>query len=134
MKRFLSAIKILLVLILVVPITGMSVDAAASSGRCSKVGQTKVSKKVRYVCVKTGSKNIWQIRSSKAKPGSTSVAENTTVKSQTFFAPNVSSDGSVSCEIQERSIHRATYPKGPYGAFPEDQSPASEILECSPMR
>ena len=118
MKRFLSAIKILLVLILVVPTTGMSVDAAASSGRCSKVGQTKVSKKVRYVCVKTGSKNIWQIRSSKAKPGSTSVAENTIVKSQTFFAPNVSSDGSVSCEIQERSIHRATYPKGPYVGFP----------------
>jgi len=113
MKRFLSAVQIFLVLMLVVPTTGMSVDAAASSGRCSKVGQTKVSKKVKYVCVKTGSKTIWQIRSTKANPGSTSVTENTTVKSQTFFAPNVASDGSSSCEIQERSIHRAIYPKGP---------------------
>jgi hypothetical protein len=118
MKRFLFAVKIFLVLILAVPTTGMSVNAAANSGRCSKVGQTKVSKKIRYVCVKTGSKTIWQIRSSKAKPGSTSVTENTTVKSQTFFAPNVASDGSGSCEIQERSAHRATYPKGPFVGFP----------------
>ena len=118
MRRNRSAFKIFLVLLLIVPSTGMSVDAVANGGRCGKVGQTKVSKKVRYVCVKTGSKSIWQIRSSKSTTSSTSVPESTTNTSQVFFAPNVASDGLDSCEIQERSIHRATYPKGPYVGFP----------------
>lgn len=92
---------------------GVVADAATNSGKCAKVGQVKVVKKVKYVCVKTGSKTVWQVRSSNTNSGSSASS-----KSQTFFAPTVASDGLASCEIQERSIHRATYPNGPYVAFP----------------
>ena len=92
---------------------GVVADAATSSGKCAKVGQVKVAKKVKYVCVKTGSKTVWQVRSSNTNSGSSASS-----KSQTFFAPTVASDGLASCEIRERSIHRATYPNGPYVGFP----------------
>jgi len=94
------------------------VSAAAKGGKCSKVGQTQITKNVSYVCVKSGSKAFWQVKPKSAKGKGTSATTTTVVKTQTFFTPSIASDGLGVCEIQERSLERATYPKGPYVGFP----------------
>ena len=117
MNRSWVSLKILLLSLLVI-FSSTSVSAAANGGKCSKVGQTQITKSVSYVCVKSGSKAFWQVKPKSAKGKETSVTTTTVVKTQTFFTPSIASDGLGVCEIQERSLHRATYPKGPYVGFP----------------
>ena len=119
MTRPWVSLKILLLSLLVIfSTTSVSVSAAAKGGKCSKVGQTQITKNVSYICVKSGSKAFWQVKPKSAKGKETSATTTTVVKTQTFFTPSIASDGLGVCEIQERSLHRATYPKGPYVGFP----------------
>lgn len=113
--RFLKVLLLSFVLIFLS--TNVSVSAATKGGKCSKVGQTQITKGVSYVCVKVGSRAVWQVKPTVVKGNKSSTAT-TVSKSQTFVAPNVASDGVSACEIQERSLHRATYSKGPYVGFP----------------
>lgn len=103
---------------------GVVADAATNSGKCAKVGQVKVVKKVKYVCVKTGSKTVWQVRSSNTNSGSSASS-----KSQTFL-PRLSppmdwpvvkykSEASIARHIQ--TVHMLP--------FHGDQLQASAILE-----
>ena len=42
--------------------TNVGVSAATKGGKCSKVGQTQITKGVSYVCVKVGSRAVWQVK------------------------------------------------------------------------
>ena len=98
-----------------------TVSAASAGGTCKKIGSISGTLKKPLVCKKVSGKLKWVASavSTNSTP-SVSVAPTTTtvVKTQTFFTPSIASDGSGVCEIQERSLHRATYPKGPYVGFP----------------
>jgi hypothetical protein len=96
----------------------VSVGAASKGGKCSKIGQIQITKNISYVCAKSGNKAFWQVKPKSNSGKTTSSTATTVAKTQPFVVPNVSSDGSGACEIQERSIHRMTYPKGPYVGFP----------------
>lgn len=119
MRRGLFSFKVVFLCVLMIFSSSIvSVGAASKGSKCVKVGQTQITKNVSYVCVKSGSKAFWQVKS-KIVNGKENLATSTTAaKSQSFIAPTVSSDGSGACEITERSIHRLTYPKGPYVGFP----------------
>ena len=100
MTRPWVSLKILLLSLLVIfSTTSVSVSAAAKGGKCSKVGQTQITKNVSYICVKSGSKAFWQVKPKSAKGKETSATTTTVVKTQTFFTPSIASDGLGVCEI-----------------------------------
>jgi hypothetical protein len=111
-------------LFLSLPLT--AVNAVRAGQTCSKVGAVARSKQVSFVCTRKGKRLIWQLKSNSGDGKNSSVTTTTAgsvtattaVRAQTFFAPSVLSDGLGICEIEERSVHRATYPKGPYVGFP----------------
>lgn len=108
--------------------TNLIANAATNGGKCAKVGQIQVTKGVSFVCLKLGGKTVWKVKPTTANNKTASTATTTTsststtttsvTKTQSFLAPTVASDALSTCEIQERSAHRITYPKGPYVGFP----------------
>lgn len=119
MRRRLLSFKTLFLCVLTIFSTSIvSVGAASKGGKCSKIGQTQITKNTSYVCAKSGNKAFWQVKPKSNSGNTTSSTATTVAKTQSFVLPNVSSDGSGACEVQERSIHRETYPKGPYVGFP----------------
>lgn len=92
--------------------------AVSAGQRCSKVGAFAGTKASPLVCTKVGKKLVWRVKIISGEGKESSSTTTTVAKSQTFFSPSIASDGSGVCEIEERSLHRATYPKGPYVGFP----------------
>lgn len=99
--------------------------AVSAGQKCSKVGTLAGTKRSPLVCAKVRKKLVWQVKPNSgtrknSSPTTTTVSPTTTTvaQSQAFISPSIASDGSGFCEIQDRSDHRATYPKGPYVGFP----------------
>ena len=103
-------------LFLGLPLT--TLHAVSAGQKCSKVGTLAGTKQSPLVCTKVGKKLVWQLKMNSGKGKNSSSTKTTVVKNQAFIATSIASDGSEVCEIQERSLHRATYPKGPYVGFP----------------
>jgi hypothetical protein len=99
-------------------LTLTKLHAVSAGQKCSKVGTLAGTKQSPLVCTKVGKKLVWQLKMNSGKGKNSSSTKTTVVKNQAFIAPSIASDGSEVCEIQERSLHRATYPKGPYVGFP----------------
>jgi len=118
-----------------------AVSAASAGGTCKNIGSKSGTLKKPLVCKKVSGKLKWvasavstnSTPSNSAAPATTTTAGPTTttvVKTQTFFTPSIASDGSGVCEIQDRSLNRATYPNGLYVGFPRRaiKFPTSGVL------
>ena len=65
--------------------TTLSVNAAALGGKCAKAGITQVTKGVSYICVKSGKKTVWKVKTSSAN-SKAATSTSTTTTTTTFTA------------------------------------------------
>lgn len=89
------------------------VDAAIVGGKCNKVGATKLTKKVSYICVKSGKKRVWR-----KSIASRSASTMTTIATETYFAPTTASANTDACKLIENSPERKKWPNNIFVAFP----------------
>jgi len=100
--------KIQLLVVLTLLLSATSVQAqspTASQSACKKAGQTRTTKGVKYICVKSGKKTVWQIQSKSTKEKTTS----TTVLAETYIAPTSAGASTDECKLVEASPERAKY-------------------------
>ena len=108
--------KLAIALVITFPL--FTIDSPAQAKPCSKIGSMSGTQAKPLVCTKVGGKFVWRVKLNSGKGGESTTTNTTVVKSQTFFTPSIASDGLGVCEIQDRSLHRVKYPKGPYVGFP----------------
>ena len=115
--------KIQLLVVVALLLGSTSVQAQSSSAvqsACKQAGQTRTTKGVRYICVKSGKKTVWQIQTTSSKGKTTS----TTAPSETYVAPTSAGASTEECKLVEASPERAKY-GNIFVAFP----PLGEILK-----
>ena len=108
--------KLAIALVITFPL--FTIGSPAQAKPCSKIGSMSGTQAKPLVCTKVGGKFVWRVKLNSGKGGESTTTNTTVVKSQTFFTPSIASDGLGVCEIQDRSLHRVKYPKGPYVGFP----------------
>ena len=74
------------------------VNAAATGGKCSKVGQTQKTKGVIYICKKTGTKLVWA-KSTAGKGASTGTVTTAPSTSSSTTAPALSNTPTAACKL-----------------------------------
>ena len=100
--------KIQLLVVITLLLGSTSVQAQSSSAvqsTCKKVGQTRTTKGVKYICVKSGKKTVWKIQSTSAKGKISS----TTLPSETYVAPTSAGASTEDCKLVEASPERAKF-------------------------
>ena len=94
-------------------------NAASVGGKCSKVGSTELTKKVLYICVKSGKKLIWRKVTTTAATTATTTTTSTTttIAAEKYFAPTTASASTDDCKLIENSVERNRY-NAIFSAFP----------------
>jgi len=98
---------------IVIASTSLLANAAAVGGNCNKVGRAQTIKGVNYLCVKSGKKSVWQIKTSSKK----SAVTTTTVPYEAYVAPIASGTSTEDCKLIEVSPERTKY-GNIFAAFP----------------
>ena len=77
-------------------------NAASVGGKCTRVGALAKTKKVSFVCVKSGKRLVWQ-RATK-KIATTKNTTTTTIASEKYIAPTTTSASTDDCKLIENSV------------------------------
>ena len=85
--------------------TNLPASAAVNGGKCTKVGQTQVTKSISYVCAKSGKKTVWQVKTS-STAATTTATTTTTVAAEKYVAPTTTGTSTDDCKLVEASPER----------------------------
>ena len=85
--------------------TNLPASAAVNGGKCAKVGQVLATKGVSYICVKSGKKTKWRVKT----PSTAATTTTTTIAAEKYVAPTTTGTSTEDCKLIEASPERTKW-------------------------